>query len=302
MLSSEGRERHDVSESISISEAFLLYRQVHIVMSHQSQKTEEGYIGAGKLLVRLFGDIDICTLTFENVREWHFWLSGWQAPDTVRGNIICLRMVLKFLAIRGFEVINYDSIIVAKRSKRKVGFLTEEEMDEFIKEAARPVRGYCRMNRLRNVAVITLLFATGMRNSEICALNRGDIRNRSFTVIGKSRDPRIVFINDRAETALNEYLSARDDNNKAMFISHQNGNRMTSKTLRLVFSSITNRSNFERVHPHMVRHSFATKQLDKGVDIIYVGDLMGHVDLNTTKIYTHYANKKLREIYEAANN
>lgn len=289
-----------MADHILISEAFDKYRSDYIVMSNQSPKTEEGYVGARKLLIRFLGDINICELDLDGVRQWHNWLSGWQNPDTVRGNIICLRMVLKFLAKRGFRVINYDNIIVAKRRKRKIDYLTEDEVEEFIEEAARPVRGYSRLNRLRNVAVITLLYATGLRNGEICALNKGDIRNRSFTVIGKSRDPRIAFINEKAEQALIAYLEARTDNNPAMFISHQNGNRMTSKTLRLIFSSITDRSRFDRVHPHMIRHSFATLLLEKEVDITYIGDLMGHVDLNTTKIYTHYSNPKLRQIYEKA--
>lgn len=269
-------------------------------MSNQSPRTEESYRGARQLLIRFFGDVDMCSITFENVRDWRNWLLGWQKLDTVRGNIICLRMVLKFLRKRGHPVLDYENIPVAKREKRIVKWLNKQEIDEFIKEAARPIRGYSRLNRLRNVAIIHLLYEAGLRNGELCALNRDSIKNRTFTIVGKSRDPRIGFIYDKAEEAIQAYLAARDDNSKALFVSNQNGNRLTPKGLQLVFRKICARSSFEDITPHTIRHSFATKLLAKDMNLRFVGDLMGHVSLDTTKMYTHYENPQLRAAYEKA--
>lgn len=286
--------------TLLISEAFELYRTDYIVMSHQSLKTEEAYHNASILLVRFLGDIRITDIDFQKVRDWHLWMMGWQKPDTARGNIICLRMVLKFLLRRNEQVLNYESIPVASRQKRTVKYLTDEEVQGFIEEAGRPIRGYPKTLRKRNVAIITLLYATGLRNGELCALNRDSIKNRQFTVAGKSKNPRICFINSAAEKAIEEYLAIRDDNSPALFISHQTGNRLTTHSLQETFRNICNRSDFEDVHPHTIRHSFGTNMLEKRVDLRYIGDLMGHVDLNTTKMYTHYSNPQLREVYEKA--
>lgn len=288
--------------SLPLSEAFELYRQDHIIMSNQSPKTEEAYLNTSLLIVRFMGDIDICDLTFEDVRDWRNWLLGWQKPDTARGNIMCLRMVLKFLRKRGYPVMDYENIPVAKRVKRKIEYLLAKEVEEFIAEAARRTRGYPEITRLRNVAIIYLLWATGLRNGELCALNRNSIRNKQFTVIGKSTDERLGFINDRAQNAIDAYLEMRTDNNKALFISDQTGERIVPKTIQRVFRDICNRSRFEKIHPHTIRHSYGTFLLSKGVNLRYIADLMGHKDMNTTRMYTHYENPQLRSVYESAYN
>lgn len=271
-------------------------------MSNQSPKTEEAYYGAGQLLVKFLGDVPIQDVTFEKVRDWRNWLLGWQAADTVRGNTICLRMVLKFLRKKGYKVLDYEEIPVPKRSKRVIKFLTEDEVQLFIEEAGRKRRGYPEENRLRNVALITLLNATGLRNSELCSLNRNTIKNRTFTIIGKSKNERIGFDNEQAEEAVARYLECRTDRNPALFTSPQTGKRITSGTVRKIFMNICARSDFENVTPRTIRHSYATTLLERGVDIIYISDLMGHEDLNTTKIYTHYRNPKLKAIYDNAQN
>lgn len=270
-------------------------------MKNQSPKTVESYDNCCKLLVRKFGDIPISSIKFEDVRMWHEWLSGWQSKDTIRNNIINLRMVLKFMAYKGYDVLNYQEIPVQKREKRKIKYLTQEEMNEFLSEVGKKHRGYAAINRTRNHAIVTLLYATGIRNSELCALNRDDIKNRSFTVVGKSREERICFIDTRTEQALKEYLALRKDKNPAMFVSPRTGTRIKSSQLRDMFQVICERSEkFKKIHPHTLRHSFATKMLSHEVDLRYIGDLMGHVDLNTTKMYTHYENPKLKEIYDKA--
>jgi len=285
---------------LSISCAFEKYRDESIIMRNQAAKTEEAYLNTSKLLVSFFGDILISTLDFEMIRKWHQYLSGYQRPDTVRNNIVNIRNVLKYLRRLGYEVIDYELIPVQKREKRRFKYLTEDEFNEFVAIAGAPRRGHSLENRLRNVAILEVLFATGLRNAELCSLDRDTIKNRSFTMIGKSRDPRIGFIDYRAESAINRYLPKRNDNNSALFISPQTGKRITPGTIRTIFANICNNSCFDSVTPRTIRHSYATKMLSKKVDIRHLGDLMGHVDLNTTKIYTHYTNPQLREIYENA--
>lgn len=221
-------------------------------------------------------------------------------PDSVRNNIVCLRMVLKFLSIKGIPVLNYNEIPVAKREKRTISYLTYDEVEEFIAEAIRPRRGYLIENRLRNEAIIRLLYATGLRNAELCSLNRDSIKNRTFTVIGKSKTERIGFIDPATDAIIKSYLNSRDDGNRALFISHQTGQRLKPCNIRVIFQNICQNSHFQGIHPHTIRHSYATKLLERRVDFRYIADLMGHADMNTTRMYSHYSNPGLKEIYDKA--
>ena len=284
----------------SISASFDKFYRGELLMRNRSKKTAESYDNASKLLVSFFGDIAIIDLKLEDVMDWHEHLSTWQKPDTVRGNICCLRMVLKYLAKRGFPVMDFDEIPVAKREKRLISYLTEGEADMFLAEIAEKKRGYSTENRLRNIAIARLIYASGIRNSEVCALNRNSIKNRQFTVVGKSKDPRLCFIDEDTDKAIEAYLAVRSDKERALFISVQTGKRVKPGNLRRIFSRVCRISDFEGVHPHTMRHSFGTKMLERSVDLRYIGDMMGHVSLDTTKLYTHYTNRKLREVYEKA--
>lgn len=283
-----------------ISEAFELYRKSEIVAAGLSSKTEESYIYAAKLAIGYFGDNEIEDIEAEDARKFYEHLLGWQKPDTARGNIVCLRAVLRMLKRRGYNVLDPDEIKVPKREKRVINYLTEPEVLEFIDVIGEKRRGYPEINRLRNIAIAEVLFASGIRVGELCRLNKNSIRNRQFVVAGKSKLPRPCFITNRAETAIHAYLRARNDNNIALFISNQNGKRITPGTVRRVFQNACDRSDFDDVHPHTLRHSLATYLLDREVDLLYISNILGHENLETTKIYTHFTNPKLKKIYENA--
>lgn len=283
-----------------ISESFEAYRKAEIVAAGLSSKTQESYVYAAKLAISFFGDVDFSTIRPEDVISFYEHLLGWQSPDTARGNIICLRSVVRFMRRRFNNQLDPDDIKVPKREKRTVDYLTEPEIRAFIDVIAEKRRGYAEVNRLRNVAIVEVLYASGIRIGELCRLNRNSIRNRQFTVVGKSKEPRLCFITQRAEEAVMAYLEARRDNNPAMFVSNQNERRITPGNVRRVFQNACNRSAFDNIHPHTIRHSFATYMLERRVDLRYIADLMGHQSLDTTKIYTHYANPQLKEIYQMA--
>lgn len=283
-----------------ISEAFQTYRKREVIAAGLSSKTLESYIYAEKLVVAYFGDTEFSSIKVEDVISFYEHLLGWQAPDTARSNIICLRSVVRLMK-RCFDgALDPDDIKVPKREKRTIEYLTESEVTEFIEVVGEKRRGYAEINRLRNVAIVEILYASGIRVSELCNLNRNSIKNRQFTVVGKSKEPRICFINQRSEIALENYLKMRDDNSSAMFVANQNGRRIVPGNVRRIFQNVCARSDFEGVHPHTLRHSFATHMLEKRVDLRYIADLMGHQSLDTTKIYTHYSNPKLQQIYRIA--
>lgn len=283
-----------------ISEAFENYREVEIIARGLSPKTLESYIYAEKLVTEYFSDTDIKNIATLDVAKFYQYLCSHQKPDTARGNIICLRSVLRRCSRKGWINIDIEDIKIPKREKRVVNYLTESEVECFIEVVSAKYRGYSKINRLRNTAIVNLFYDSGIRVSELCSLNRNSIKERQLTVVGKSKNPRICFITRRTEEAITSYLEERNDNEKALFIATQNGKRITPDTIRKIFQNACKRSDFINVHPHTIRHSFATRLLDREVDIRYIAELMGHESLDTTRIYTHISNPKLKKIYEKA--
>lgn len=283
-----------------VSEAFTLYRRAEVMAGGLSCKTDESYLYASKLAVSFFGDVPVETISTEDIRCFYEHLLGWQKPDTARCNIVCLRAVFKMLRRKKHDVVDPEDIKVPKREKRQINYLTEPEVEEFIEVVGERRRGYSELNRLRNIAIVEVLFASGIRVSELCRLNRNSIKNRQFVVIGKSKEPRPCYISERAEEAIEQYMKLRTDVCPALFISNQTEKRITAGNVRRVFQNACDRSEFTDVHPHTIRHSFATYMLEKGVDLRYISEFMGHQSLDTTKIYTHYTNPKLRAIYDLA--
>lgn len=283
-----------------ISEAFDYYKRAEIIAGGLSSKTAESYFYASKLAIGYFGNIEMDRIGADDVRDFYDHLLGWQKPDTARGNIVCLRAVIKLLRRENEPVMDPEDIKIPKREKRLITYLTEPEVREFIAEIGRKKRGYSETNRLRNIAMAEVLFSSGIRVSELCRLNRNSIRNRQFVVAGKSKMPRPCFINERTEEAISNYLGRRRDTNPALFISGQNSKRINPGTVRRVFQNACRNSSFSGIHPHTLRHSFATYMLSKEVDLRFIGEMMGHESLDTTKIYTHYTNPQLKRIYDDA--
>jgi integrase/recombinase XerC len=151
----------------------------------------------------------------------------------------------------------------------------------------------------RDRAVLELLYAAGLRVSELCGLDRRgvDLQARAVTVMGKGGKERRVPVHDRAVLALREWL---DDGRtqlpgppEAVFVN-QRGARLGPRDVR----RILDRRAASPTHPHALRHTFATHLLDGGADLRIVQELLGHASLATTQIYTHVSKERLRSVYE----
>ena len=217
--------------------------------------------------------------------------------NTARGYLVCLRAVIRFCYNKGVRVANPDTIIVPKREKLKPLYLKEGQVAHFLETVECPRRGYSELNRVRNALIVRFLFDTGLRISELCALNRNSIVDRHFVVKGKSKNLHPCFISESLERQIANYIDMRTDNNPALFVNGQNGERIKPGTVRLVFRRACQQSGFSGVHPHTLRHSFGTRMVNHGVDIVYVAELMGHESLDVTRLYTHLENAELRSAY-----
>jgi len=220
-------------------------------------------------------------------------------------HIIALRAFLKYLAKRDIKTLPAEKIELGKQEEREVSFLEPEELKKLV---ASPSGN--SLAELRDRAILETLFSTGLRVSELCALNTDDIdlSRGEFSVRGKGRKVRVVFLSDTAKASIRTYIDKRSDVDEALFIripknenfGKQDNLRLTPRTIQRIIKkySIVAGIIGKKITPHIMRHSFATDLLRNGADIRSVQALLGHASVTTTQIYTHVTDKQLREIHK----
>ena len=151
----------------------------------------------------------------------------------------------------------------------------------------------------RDLAVLELLYAAGLRVSELCGLDRGDVdlRDRTVTVLGKGGKQRRVPVHTAAVDALRAWFEdgreTMDGPPEAVFVNRR-GARLGPRDVR----RILDRRSASPTHPHALRHTYATHLLDGGADLRVVQELLGHASLATTQVYTHVSKERLRAVYD----
>ncbi len=159
----------------------------------------------------------------------------------------------------------------------------------------------------RDQAILLLFLSSGIRvgEAEKLTLSSLDLNRRILKVFGKGRKERLVPFNEETESVLKEYLEKcrpllAKENENALFLNAR-GKKLTVRGYEYIFASIEEKIGLHfGIHPHELRHSFATKLLEKGADLRLIQMLLGHKSLNTTTIYTHVSTKYLQEEYEKA--
>jgi len=156
---------------------------------------------------------------------------------------------------------------------------------------------------LRDRAALELLYGAGLRVSELVGLNVDDLAQDHVRVLGKGNKERIVPLVKTARTALDEYLARRAElrpGDSALFLNRRGG-RLTARSIARHLARYAMLAGVRRhVHPHALRHSFATHLLDMGADLRGIQELLGHASLSTTQRYTHVSTERLLQIYEDA--
>lgn len=180
-------------------------------------------------------------------------------------------------------------------------FFSEKEIDSLLTANEK------RTDRLKNrdQALLMLMFASGLRASEVVNLtfNQVDFDNRIMKVSGKGNKDRLVPFTTSAKEAMLNYINGlRKDllkeDTKYIFLNSK-GNKMTVRGLEYILDEIEAKTGlYGKIHPHMLRHSFATKMLNRGADLRTIQELLGHSSIETTSIYTHVAYENMKETYE----
>lgn len=291
---------------MKISEAFDEYRKREVRGKGCSPNTDRAYEYTSRVVIDYFGDINVRRLSIDEISNFYLDLieprNGFESQrivsrDTAKEYVSKLRTVIRFCRKRGVRTVNPDEIVTPKSEKKFARFIDQKQYDKFVEEIGRPRRGYSELNRVRNILICKMLFNTGLRIGELCALDRDTIRDRQFTVVGKSKEPRPCFITKEIEDDIATYLAMRTDDNPALFIANETGERITPSNVQNVFRRVAKTTGLTKVTPHTMRHSFATLMIEDGVDIRYVAAFLGHQSLNTTRRYTHVRDFKMRQIY-----
>lgn len=161
---------------------------------------------------------------------------------------------------------------------------------------------YQKRNALRDAAIVELLFATGMRISELCALKSEDVNLYDGTILiyGKgNKERRIQIGNDSVFYILKEYVSnfQKEIDNCNHFFANQSGKPVSDQSVRRMIRKYSTLAHIDlHITPHMFRHTFATSLLEADVDIRYIQEMLGHSSINVTEIYTHVNTSKQKEI------
>ena len=228
--------------------------------------------------------------------------------SSIHRKVAALRTFFKYLNREGVVENNPAKLVASPRVERTLpNHLTIEQMIRFIETPdTDTVLGK------RDRAILELLYASGLRVSELTGLNMLDIdfTNLSVRVKGKGRKERIVPFGEHAKKALQDYLSVRGEllieagpepqDPLAVFMNYQ-GTRITTRSVgRMVDKYVKLCAEIHHISPHSVRHSFATHLLDAGADLRVIQEMLGHVRLSTTQQYTHVAMDKLMEVYDKA--
>lgn len=247
-------------------------------------------------------------VNFSRIREYlHFIQKFDYKKTTVARKIASIRTFYKYLyrekLVETNPALNLNS---PKRPKSLPKFLNPDEIEKILNGIKIDTPA-----GFRNRAILELLWATGMRVSELSGLNfeNLNLENNEITVFGKGAKERIVLVTDRAKNYLQRYLdSARSlvakgfrlesiTDSTPVFINNT-GYRLQNRTIRNVINDVVDSVQLPKhVTPHMFRHSFATKLIENGADLRVVQELLGHASISNTQIYTHVSTQHLKDVY-----
>ncbi len=283
------------------------FRSYILVEKNFSKHTAKAYYSDILDFLLWLGDTPLENVNFSKVREYlHFIQKFNYKKTTVARKIASLRTFYKYLyrekKVDSNPAMNLNT---PKRPKQLPKFLTPYEIEQILNNIKIDTpAGY------RNKAILELLWATGMRVSELSGLNFEDLNleNNEIRVFGKGSKERIILVTDRAKTYLERYIeTARPlvakgyrvdtDEDSPVFINNT-GFRLQTRTISNVINDIVEKIHLPKhVTPHVFRHSFATHLIENGADLRVVQELLGHASISNTQIYTHVSGKHLQEVY-----
>ena len=244
--------------------------------------------------------VTIATITTHHIRDFiDYCFEKGNELSTIERKVATLKSFFKFLEFHNYIQDNpARDIHYSKQKNFLPTFLTFDQIQALVSFECNSFGDY------RDKALLEVFYSTGARVSEIAQADVDDCDCKSgrLKVLGKGSKERIVFLNETAITALQEYLSVRKKKfntiSQPLFVNN-NGKRLTTRGIFYIIDKrATMAQLWKSVTPHVLRHSFATELLNRGADIKAVQDMLGHENISTTQKYTHTTTQRLKELYQ----
>jgi integrase/recombinase XerC len=250
------------------------------------------------------GKFDVSGVSNDLVRGWvlHNMENG-NAPKTVRRKIATLRSWFKFLMTADIVTEDPTRGLVLPKVRKKLPFFVEEKSLAHLLDYGLFPDDF---KGVRDKLIITLLYGTGIRLSELLNLKDSDVNTNGclIKVLGKRRKERIIPYPRSINTLLNRYFDIRNETigltPDRLLVTEKGKNIYEKLVYRVVTVNLEKVTSLEKKSPHILRHTYATHLLNRGADLNAVKELLGHSNLSATQIYTHITFEKLHNIYKQA--
>jgi integrase/recombinase XerC len=223
------------------------------------------------------------------------------AKKSITRKLSALRSFFKYLVTEGIISEDPTQMVQGMKLPKKLPqFLYPSEVEALLSAPKNDILG------IRDRAIMELLYATGVRVSELVSIKLKDINmGANFIIVyGKGSRERIVFFGSKAAESLEEYLKksrpylVKNLSCEYLFLN-KNGTKLTDRSVRRIIDKYVKELSLKKnISPHTLRHTFATHMLNNGADLKTVQELLGHVSLSTTQLYTHLTKERLKEIYD----
>ena len=251
-----------------------------------------------------FMNNNILNITKDDINNYLKYLYDYNSSkSSISRELSTLRSFYNYLLKKNIITTNYFiSIKNPKKDNSLPKFVKDNDIDKMFE-----IPNTRTWIGMRNLLIIRMLYATGVRVSELVNIKLKDINKseRTIRILGKGSKERIVVYGIHTKDALEDYLNRGrrqiDIHNSEYLFLNKDGNKLSDRYVRKIIDEIIAAASITmHVSPHMLRHTFATSMLNNGADLVSVKDLLGHESLNTTSIYTHVSDDKIREIYNMA--
>lgn len=290
----------------NLLQSFIEYLQIEKNSSHYTIGNYKQDLNEFFLFMTEQGINDVSTVEYFDARIFLTKLYDRNlSKRSVSRKISCLRSFYKFLVREGVVRENPFTLVTLPKKEQKLPrFFYEDELNSL----------FSSLNQetpmdLRDTALLEVLYASGIRISECCTIQMHDVDFSLGTILvhGKGKKDRYVPFGQYAHAALIEYIqkartpimSSKEKSHPYLFISKR-GDALSVRGARYVLSEIMKKAAIKgNIHPHMLRHSFATHLLNNGADLRTVQELLGHSKITSTQVYTHVSKDRLKEVYNS---
>lgn len=245
--------------------------------------------------------INYKTTTYKQARNYinYLYEEKNDKASTISRKISALRTFYRYLENHDIENYSFSLLKLPKKGKRLPKFFEYNELEELF-----DVPDTSDSLGQRDRLILELLYASGMRVSELVSIKLSDISfgSKTIKILGKGNKERIAYYNDITSKYLEKYIKngrkKLNINNLDYLFLNYRGGHLTTRGVEKILNKIIDKTALNKhITPHMLRHSFATHLLNEGCDLLSVQELLGHASLSATNIYTHITNDRLKDVY-----